>query len=166
MFTSRSFQLLLTFIAFAIIGYAVFLEHHDNLLPCPLCVFQRLAYGLVALGALIAFLGYRFFYARTVGWIFGFVFALAGLSLALRQMWLQYLGPDAITTCVPGLNYLYTNFSWFKATMLVFQGTSDCAKVTWRLLGLTMANWSAIIFALFAFTFLINLIGNKKIISF
>ena len=162
MFTRRSFQLVLILLALGIVVYAAFLEYYDSLLPCPLCVFQRLAYGLVAMGSLIAFLGYHSFYARVVGWAFGLLFALAGFMMALRQWWLQHLGPDAITSCLPGLNYLYSNFSWFKATMLVFQGTSDCATVTWRLFGLSMASWSAIFFALFALIFILSLMGNKK----
>ena len=104
MFTSRSFQLVTIFLAICIIGFAIFLQHYDNLLPCPLCIFQRVAYGLVALGALIAFLGYQYFFTRLAGWIFGLLFALAGLGMALRQVWLQHLGPNAVSTCVPGLN--------------------------------------------------------------
>lgn len=162
MFTSRFFQLIVMLLVAAVIGVALFLEHHDQLQPCPLCIFQRLAFILIAVGSLIVFLGYHCRYARLTGWIFSFIFSLAGLALALRQMWLQHLGASAVTTCVPGLNYLYSNFSWFKATMLVFQGTSDCAAVTWRLFGLSMAGWSAICFGFFVLVFLLSLVGSKK----
>ena len=54
-----------------IIGFAIFLEHYDQLLPCPLCVFQRVAYGLVAVGAFIAWVGFQHRQARLVGWVFG-----------------------------------------------------------------------------------------------
>jgi len=162
MFTNRSFQCVLIISALAAVAAAIFLQHYFQLLPCPLCIFQRIAYILVAVGALIACLGYNCVYARLTGWIFGLLFALAGFGMALRQVWLQHLPPGSITTCVPGLNYLYGTFSWFKATMLVFQGTSDCAQVTWRLLGLSMAAWSAICFGLFIIIFILSLMGNRK----
>ena len=82
--------------------------------------------------------------------------------MALRQVWLQHLGPAAMKTCLPGLHYMYNTFSWFKATMLVFQGTSDCAQVAWRLFGLSMAGWSVICFAGFAVLFVLCLMVNRK----
>lgn len=162
MFTGRFFQLLIIFIVIAVVGYAIFLEHYDHLLPCPLCVFQRIAYMVVALGAFIALIGNNYIIPRLIGWWLSLVFSLAGLAMALRQVWLQHLGPESATICVPGLNYLYNTFSWFKATMMVFQGTSDCATVTWRLWGLSMAGWSAVIFGVFTLMYVLCLLGNRK----
>ena len=39
----------------SLIGYALYLQLVKNLLPCPLCVVQRIAYWLVGLTALLAF---------------------------------------------------------------------------------------------------------------
>jgi disulfide bond formation protein DsbB len=162
MFTNRTFQWLIISMNAAIVGYAIFLEHYDNLLPCPLCVFQRFAYGFIALGSAIALIGYRHFYTRMAGWMISFLFALAGLGLALRQLWLIHLGPSLATICVPGLNYLYTHFKWFSATMMVLQGTSDCATATWHAFGLSMPAYSAIFFACFGFIFLFSLLNSKQ----
>ena len=35
----------------ALISYALYLQLVENLLPCPLCVVQRIAYGLTGLTA-------------------------------------------------------------------------------------------------------------------
>ena len=138
-----------------ILGVAVYLQVYDHLQPCPLCVFQRIAYVMVGIGALIAWVWYRVGAMRMLGWIVAFVFSLVGLGMALRQVWLQHIGPNVDQSCLPGLNYMYHTFSWFNATMMVLQGTSDCAKVVWRFLGLSMAGWSAACFALLALIWLV-----------
>ena len=107
MISGQRFQPLILLCIVAIVTSAIVLEHIQGLLPCPLCVFQRVAYGGVAIGVMIAWVGYSHRTWRHSGWILAWVFALMGLSLALRQVWLQHLGPTATAVCVPGLNYLY-----------------------------------------------------------
>jgi disulfide bond formation protein DsbB len=162
MFASRAFQICILIAIVVIFAIAMTLEYTAGLKACPLCIFQRIAYGAIGIGAFIALLGYHCRHARTTGWLVGLIFSLAGLGLAVRQCWLQHLGAAAVTNCLPGLHYMYSNFSWFKATMLVFQGTTDCATVTWRFLGLSLAGWSVIAFIGFVIIFLTALIENSK----
>lgn len=162
MIASRPFQFLIVLAVALIFVCALCLEHFMGLRACPLCIFQRIAYAGIALGALISGVFYSCRHARITGWVIGLIFSLSGLGLALRQCWLQHLGPAAMKTCLPGLDYMYSTFSWFKATMLVFQGTSDCAAVTWRFLGLSIAGWSVICFAVFVILFIRCLKRNPK----
>ena len=39
----------------SLVGFAFYLQETKNILPCPLCVVQRVAYWLVGLTALLAF---------------------------------------------------------------------------------------------------------------
>ena len=52
----RAFFLLIFLSCAGLIGYALYLQLIKNLLPCPLCVVQRVAYWSVGLIALLAFL--------------------------------------------------------------------------------------------------------------
>ena len=38
-----------------LIGYAIYLQLFEDLLPCPLCVAQRIAYWVIGLTALLAY---------------------------------------------------------------------------------------------------------------
>ena len=51
----RAIFLLMFFACISLIGYALYLQLVKNLLPCPLCVVQRIAYWLVGFTALLAF---------------------------------------------------------------------------------------------------------------
>jgi disulfide bond formation protein DsbB len=51
----RAIFILVFFTCISLIGYALYLQLVKNLLPCPLCVVQRIAYWLVGFTALLAF---------------------------------------------------------------------------------------------------------------
>jgi len=51
--TTRSVLLAVAFIALAILGGALYLQHYQDMQPCPLCVIQRYAFAAVALICLI-----------------------------------------------------------------------------------------------------------------
>ncbi|MFP3786408.1 disulfide bond formation protein B, partial [Burkholderia sp. SIMBA_024] len=43
-------QFLLGFVVcVALLGYAIYLQLHDGLEPCPLCIFQRIAFAALGL---------------------------------------------------------------------------------------------------------------------
>ena len=71
-----------------LLGYAQYLQHVENLLPCPLCVAQRVAYWLLGLTALLAVIhDPKVIGCRMYGFLMT-VFALAGAVVAARQSWL------------------------------------------------------------------------------
>lgn len=127
---------------------ALYLQFFKGLEPCSLCIFQRLcyiAYGLIALIAIIQ-------NPKTWGGrIYAFLqipVALLGLTIALRQVWIQSLPLDQVPACGPGINYLLQEFPLQKVVQVVWAGSSDCAIVSWRFWSLSMASWSAILFSI------------------
>ena len=52
----RLLFLLIFFSCIGLLSYAQYLQQIEGLLPCPLCVAQRIAYWLLGLTALVAFL--------------------------------------------------------------------------------------------------------------
>jgi disulfide bond formation protein DsbB len=123
-------------------AFALYVEHGMQIEPCPLCVLQRIA----VIGMGIAFLLLAL-HNPASGWarriylgLLG-AFALEGLVVAGRHVWLQHLPADQVPSCGPGLGYMLENFPFADALKMVFTGSGECATVDWSLLGLSMPTW-------------------------
>lgn len=128
----------------ALLAFALYAEIVIGLVPCPLCVFQRIAFIVMGIFFLLGGLHapasrWRWVYTALV--IAGCIW---GIAVASRQLWLQSLPPELVPSCGPGLGYLFDAFSWTKALKIVFAGSGECASVHWRFLGLTMPGWTLI----------------------
>ena len=145
--------------SFLLIAIALVLQHAVGLAPCPLCIFQRIAYfavGFLALGAAVLT-------PRRSGRVFGvfvLIATLAGVGIAGRHVWLQ-MNPQSLS-CGPGLETMLENFPLTEVLPKVFRGSGDCAEAGWRLLGLTIADWSLLCFVILAATTLVALFAPKK----
>lgn len=130
---------------FGVVAIGMMLQHLLQLSPCPLCIFQRLLYLLVGAAALLGVLCPLLQLPAA-----GLVLGLAGLGLgvALWQSWMQaypllaptcsFTDPNVIERLVYWLGAQFPD--WFLATGL-------CTSVDWTLFGLSMANWSVLLFA-------------------
>lgn len=130
-----------------LVGLALYFQAKDGLDPCPLCIFQRVAFLTAGGLALVAGLhgpGRRA--ARVYASLLGLA-ALAGAGIAGRQVWLQHLPADRVPECGPGLDFMLEMYAPFEVLARVLRGTGDCAKVDWTLLGFSMAEWSLVCFA-------------------
>lgn len=139
---SRAAWLTVALACGGLIGLALYFQSRDGLDPCPLCIFQRVAYLAAAAVALVAAghgPGRRA--ARVYASLLG-VASLAGAGIAGRQVWLQHLPADRVPECGPGLEFMLEMYAPFDVVKRVLRGTGDCAKVDWTLLGFSMAEWS------------------------
>ncbi|KRE98607.1 disulfide bond formation protein B [Frateuria sp. Soil773] len=131
----------------ALLGFALFAEYHWNLIPCPLCIFQRIGFLAMAvfflLGALHAPRG-RVRWAYAGGVLVG---ALFGIATAARHLWIQSLPADQVPSCGPPLDYMFDAFPFAKVLRMVFTGSGECAKVE-PILGLPMPAWALLWFVL------------------
>jgi len=128
----------------ALLGYALYAQHQMFLDPCPLCIFQRLAFvgmGLAFLAGLLHGPGAR---GRRVYAVLVLLPALAGVAVAARHLWLQSLPPDQVPACGPGLQYMLDAFPLSKALTMVFSGSGECANADWYFLGLSMPAWTLV----------------------
>ncbi len=146
--TNRAVNGLIALAVAGLIGFALWQQHAMGLDPCPLCVFQRLAFiaaGLVALAAAMhgPRRAGRYFYAAGI-----VLAAVAGAVVAIRHLWLQSLPADQVPACGPGLEYLLDSFPLAEALNIVFAGSGECATVDWQFLGLSMPGWTLIWYVL------------------
>jgi disulfide bond formation protein DsbB len=57
--------------------------------------------------------------------------------------------PDPIGSCGVELEFLVNNFPLAQALPKIFAGTGECAKVQWRLLGLSIPEWALVWYLVF-----------------
>jgi disulfide bond formation protein DsbB len=135
------------FIACAgMIAYALYAEHVLMLIPCPLCVFQRIAVIGLALVFLLAAVHHPSGWGRSVYAGLLFLVSGAGISVAGRHVWLQNLPPDEVPSCGPGFDYIIDSFPLADALQLIFSGSGECASIDWLFLGLSMPAWTLMAF--------------------
>lgn len=141
---SRKILLLIAAVGIALVGFALYLQHAKDMLPCPLCVIQRYLFLGVAVFSL-------------VGAFAGKIKAFAGLALLSALGGLGVAGKHLYVIAHPGfscgidpmetvLNKIPT------ATLLpsVFRADGLCEAALDDVLGLSVPQWSALWFVLLA----------------
>jgi len=127
-------------------AYAFYLQYVQELDPCPLCYFQRLAMigmGLVFLVAALHNPGRRgaIFYALLQAAIGG-----TGAVIAARHVWIQHLPPDQVPSCGMGIFYMLDSLPLLDVINKTLAGSGECAKIDWSFLGLTLPGWNFLLY--------------------
>lgn len=133
----------LAFVAFA----AFYLQGRLNLLPCPLCVIQRIFFLLFSLTALLAAAqrakgGLRWLYAGLLA-----LWALLGAAVASWQVYLTY-HPQAAECGISPEERFLNSLPLARWWPQMFEANGDCTKVDWTFLGLSVPELSLIAFVL------------------
>ena len=132
----------------ALVAFAVFyLQERLGLLPCPLCVVQRIAFILFALTALVAAAHKPLGAAR---WLYlGLLdlWATLGAAVAGWQVYLTY-HPQAAECGISAEERFLNSLPLAKWWPAMFEANGDCTKVYWKFLGLSIPELSLIAFVL------------------
>lgn len=157
----RPLGLALFAVCAALLAVGLYLQHIKGIEPCPMCIMQRYAMLVCGLLGLIAGLHNP----RRTGLVVysGLlaVSALAGAGVAARQSWMQWY-PPAVSECGPGLEYMLESFPLSSALPMIFRGAGDCSAIDWTLFGLTIANWSFLVFATILVSLGVYLLQRRK----
>lgn len=127
-----------------LLGYALYAQHQMFLDPCPLCIFQRIAFMLMAAGFLFGLLFATLGWLRIVATLIITLGGIAGIGVAGWHVYLQSLPADQVPACGPGLAYMLDTLPLNQVLNKVFAGSGECAKVDWSFLGLSMPAWTLI----------------------
>ena len=138
-----------TAICAAFLGFAYYAQFQMHLDPCPLCIFQRIAFIVFGAVCLAAALHGPKGYGRRVYGALALLAAGAGAAIAGRHVWLQHLPPDKVPDCGPGLDWMLDTLPLNAVLRKVFTGSGECAKVDWTFLSLSMPEWTLIWFVVF-----------------
>jgi disulfide bond formation protein DsbB len=128
------------------LAYAFYEQFQMHVEPCPMCIFQRLAF--IAMGVFFLIGGLhapaspkgRRTYAVLVA-----IAALVGIGVAINHLRMQFTPHDPMMSgCGPGLSYLLDSFPLTDALKKAFTGSGDCGEINWTFLGITMPGWTLI----------------------
>ncbi len=148
----------------ALLGYAQYLQHVENLLPCPLCVAQRLAYWMLGITALLVFLHYPGTIGLRIYGLFMTIFASVGAIIAFRQSWLiRY--PEAFECGISPEEAFLNALPFAQWWPGMFEANGDCTDVDWEFLSLMIPDWSFIAFVGLGLLSLYVLFAARKVRS-
>ncbi|MGR8918741.1 MAG: disulfide bond formation protein B [Gammaproteobacteria bacterium] len=125
-----------------LLAFGYYLQYHDGLEPCPMCIFQRLCFMAVAA---VCLAGAAHGPARRGVYVYGGLTigaAATGAAIAARQVWLQHLPEDQVPECGPGLEFMLEMYPIAEVIRTALRGTGECAAVDWTFLGGSIAEWS------------------------
>lgn len=141
---------------------ALIMQYALELEPCPLCIFQRVAFMVAGAAFLLAALhnptsgkGQGFYSGVTLLSLF------TGMGLSLRHIWLQNLPPSEVPSCGPGLDYMMEVLPYADVVGMVLKGSGECAEVSWTFLGLSIPWWTLFAYLALAAIVFIALRRNK-----
>jgi protein dithiol:quinone oxidoreductase len=136
---STTFALVIVGFCGTMLAVALIMEHAYGLVPCPLCLMQRLwffAAGLIAVAGLMHDARWGIYPVLTIA------ASIAGAGFAIRQLYLQSLPADQAPACAPPIDYLIQEFPLREVLAAMTRGTGDCATVDWSLLGVSTPGWA------------------------
>jgi disulfide bond formation protein DsbB len=134
----------------ALIGFAIFSQTQWGLQPCPLCIFQRIAFAALGVVLLVAGLHAPRGRGRAIYGVLALIPALIGAGIAARHVWITHLPADKVPECGPPLSFMMEASPLADVIRKVLTGSGECAKVDWTFLGMSMPAWSLLWFVLLA----------------
>lgn len=149
-------------LAFGAIGFSlIVLQGMLELDPCPLCTADR--FVIIAIGLIFA-LAWLHNPARTGQKVYAALnlpLGLVGIGLTLRHIWLQHIPPNETPECGPDLSYMFEVFPLLDAIVMLLSGSGQCAEVLWTFMGLTIPEQTLILFNLFTFLMVFQLLRRR-----
>ncbi|WP_348944178.1 disulfide bond formation protein B [Chitinibacter sp. FCG-7] len=131
------------FIACAgMIAFALYHQFYQWLMPCLMCVYERIAiigFGLFALLAAI-------FPPKKRSGVYVYtgiltLWGLFGAITGLRHVWMQYGPKDPSVSCASSLPFPIDLNALPGSIAAVIRPVGDCANIDFTILGITMPIW-------------------------
>ncbi|MFT7224110.1 MAG: disulfide bond formation protein DsbB [Cellvibrionaceae bacterium] len=143
----RHFFLLLWLSCIFLMVTALYMQYFLDLVPCALCMTQRVFVIAVGIVALVAWLHQATPVGIKIYAVVGALMAIIGGGFSLRHLWLQSLPEELVPACGPSLSYLLETFPILEALKLLLQGDGSCAESLWAFIGITIPGWTLVAFA-------------------
>ncbi len=125
-----------------LMAYALYVQYGLHEEPCPLCVLQRVAVIGTGFAFLLAWAIHpraavsRVAFAALIG-----LCTFAGIAVAARHLYILNAPAGTVAECGASLDYMMDVLPLHQVLAKVLGGSGECAKVTWRFLGLSMPFW-------------------------
>jgi len=143
-----------------LVGASFYVQHVLGVEPCPLCIIQRFTYlalAVVFLGA--ALVPSEGSLQRGLIWLAA-VLTLGGLGVAGYQTYLQLSPPALTASCSASLSYMLETLSVTDVLAQLLNAKGDCSDTSFKVMGMTLAQASLIIFT--AFTLILGTVLFRR----
>jgi disulfide bond formation protein DsbB len=144
--STRHMLLLIWIGVIVLISVALYMQYVMELIPCALCMTQRVFVIAVGVVALLAWLHQPSAKGLRIYASIGMLMAIIGGAFSSRHIWLQSLPEDLAPACGPSLSYLMETVPFLEALKVLLQGDGNCAESVWSFLGLTIPGWTLVAF--------------------
>jgi protein dithiol:quinone oxidoreductase len=144
--TSKPVLMAVGVASLALVGFALYLQHFQNMAPCPLCVIQRYAFIAVALLCFAFALLPRG--AVKLGSLLGALAALSGAGVAGWHLWVKV--HPAVSCGIDPLETSLNKFPTAEMMPFLFKADGFCTTPYPPILGLDIPEWSLIWFVTLA----------------
>lgn len=135
---NRTILLAVAFACFTVIGMALYYQHAKDMLPCPLCVFQRYAFLFAGIFALAAAL-----VQKQKPWIaLALVSALGGLGTVAKHLYV--LANPGFSCGIDPMETFLNKIPTAEYLPWLFRADGLCESAGDPVLFLTIPTWSAI----------------------
>jgi len=123
----------------AILIAIFYMERILHLPPCLLCILSRYVICIMGVIFLVGLIDNKRFISQFVYTGINMLFAVLGIAIAGRHMWIQY-HPSSTCSIGPASKSIIGYIT--KA----FAGSSDCAKNDWQFLGMAVPEQTLVLF--------------------
>ena len=145
--STRSLWMLIAAASAGLALASILLTEWLTLQPCHLCIFQRLLYMLMAPLALMAALSTGL--ARRISGALTALAAAGGAVTATYQAWLQAQPAGSVSCIGPDMGPIERLVEWLGMQLpSLFMATGFCEDEALIILGLSLAQWALLCFAL------------------
>lgn len=152
--------LLLTAItSLGLVGGALYFQIVERMLPCPLCIIQRYAFIVTAIGSLVA-MG-RSDMRRKIGCSLGLYASLSGAGVALHHLYV-IAHPD-ISCGIDPVQTAVNNLPLAEWLPTLFMADGMCGTYYDSFMGMSIPEWSLTWFGVFTITLLLVLFKGKSV---
>jgi disulfide bond formation protein DsbB len=140
--TSRRILLAIAAACITLVGAALYLQHAQHMLPCPLCVIQRYLFLAIAVCCLVGAVGGQ----PKAGAGLGVLGGLGGMAVAGKHMYV--LAHPGFSCGIDPMETVLNKIPTATALPWLFRADGLCEDARDTLLGLSIPMWSALWFAI------------------
>jgi disulfide bond formation protein DsbB len=153
---------LIFLVCVGLLGFGLYLQHVENLDPCPWCIVQRLLFIAVALISLIAALHRPGGTGTLLYSVLGALLAAGGAAAAAYHLYIQNDHARALECMGSPLERWLDASKIGKMIPPLLQYDGSCIAKPWAFLGLSIPGWSLVWFSILLTAFVVMAIKARR----
>lgn len=142
-------------------GIALYFQHVMGLVPCVMCIYERIALLGILFAGILGLFGNRYAILRWLAILIWLISAFKGLMLSLKHQDYQ-INPSPWNQCEFKVDFPQTLplDKWLPE--FFSPGSVNCSENQWEMFGFSMAQWLIFMFAVYLVFAVITLMSQFK----